>query len=756
MSEKAKKIIGQLTLEEKCNLCAKGEDKFGEIKRLGIEGNEPQDNPRGMADYFYERPAGDDGEYHPVAFPSDSCMAMSWDVEMAYETGACFARECRANEKKVTWLFRPGVNLKRSVLCGRNFQYFSEDPVLTGEMAGSYIKGLQENGVAATMKHYLCNNQEYERMTTNSVVSERALREVYLRTFEIAIKKGKPMSIMSSYNKVNGEWVNSNPHICNLLREELGYDGLVVSDGMAVHRNKVEAHQCGMMDLELAEASFHTRELIEAVRNGVVDEETINRSVERLLDFLECIRNTEPAKVDMDEFHEKARIFAERSMVLLKNDGILPLGEKQENLLVVGRLAETPSYMGGGSGHMNGYRVENYLDEIRKIVPDAAYAPGYELAGKYPPIEPGVAKLIDEAVEKAKVADKVIVFAGLGYGHESEGYDRENMKLPEGQDILLDKLVEVNRNVILVLSCGSVLDISKWNDNVQAVLYNGLGGEAVGSATVNVLFGKSEPGGRLAESWPVCEEHTPAYMNFAHMNEMHPDIMYGEEIYVGYRWYQKRKLPVLYPFGYGLSYTKFKVGEPVFSQTSLKAGEEIEVEVSITNLGERAGSQVVQLYTGKEKPSVVDRPERQLLTFSKVWLEPGETKRVVLHVKADDLRYFDTIQNKWLLEEGAYRIMIGTSCEDICHVGIVTVIDGDRTMIYTEMTPFVWFANSEKFQKIMQENFPPQVAAMMNPAVVPMMSLAFALPIYRYTEPIFGAPIFNEESLAMVLKKMNA
>ncbi len=756
MSERTKEMIRQLTLEEKCALCAEGEEGFGKIERLGMKANEPQDNPRGMSDYFMENPNEKTAKYRPVAFPSDSCLAMSWDENLAYETGACFARECRANEKMVTWLFRPGVNLKRSVLCGRNFQYFSEDPVLTGEMAGSYIQGLQKNGVAATLKHYLCNNQEYERMTTNSVVSERALREVYLRTFEIAIKKGNPMAVMSSYNKVNGEWVNSNPHVCDLLRGKLGYDGLVVSDAMAVHHNKVEAHKCGMMDLELAPASIHTRELLDAVRNGEVEEGVVDRSVERLLDFLERLQATTPTDVDLEKLHETARVAAEKSMVLLKNTGILPLGEKQEKILVVGRLAEEPSYMGGGSGHMNGYRVESYLEEIRKIVPDVAYAPGYELAGKYPPVEPVRPDLVKEAVEKAGSAKKVIVFAGLGYGHESEGYDRADMRLPEGQRLLLDELVKVNRNIVLVLSCGSVLDIARWNEKMAAILYNGLGGEAIAPATINVLFGRSEPGGRLAESWPVCEEHTPAYMNFAHMGEMHQNVVYGEDVYVGYRWYQKRKLPVLYPFGHGLSYTRFLVGEPVFSAMDLKAGQQAEVKVLVTNVGERAGSQVIQLYMGKEGPSVIDRPRRQLLAFGKVWLEPGEAKSVSLLVKADDLRYFDTAQDKWLLEDGKYEIMVCTSCEDVCSTRTITISGGDKVIKYTEMTPFVWFAMSEKFQKIVQEKFPPQVAAMMNPMVVPMMALSFALPIYRFTEPVFGAPLFDKEGLEMILEKMNA
>ena len=753
---KIRDVLESLTLEEKCALCAQSENRFGEIKKLGISGISPQDNPRGMADYFHQKSEEQREEgYYPVAFPTESCLAMSWDENLAYETGKNFALECRANPEMITWLFRPGMNLKRSVLCGRNFQYFSEDPVLTGEMAGSYIQGLQDYGVAATPKHFLCNHQEFERMSTNSIVSERALREVYLRAFEIAARKGEPLAIMSSYNKINGEWVNSNQHICDLLRKEIGYEGLVVSDAMAIHHNKVESHMCGMMDLELADASIHTQELIDAVKCGKIEEECINQSVERLLRMTNLLERTDPVCIDMEDMHESARISAEKCMVLLKNTGILPLKESQDHILVVGKIAEEPSYTGGGSGHMNGYRVENYLEEIRKIAPDTMYAPGYELAGTYPPVEPVNEELIQEALEKARQAELLLVFAGLGYGYESEGYDREDMKLPEGQRRLLDALIRQGKKLVLILSCGSVLDIHAWNDSVEAILYNGLGGEAVAAATVNVLFGKSEPGGRLAETWPVYEEHTSAFLNFAGMNKMHRDVIYGEDIYVGYRWYQKRVLPVLYPFGYGLSYTDFQIGAPVLSCRTLCLGEEIKMKVFVKNRGERAGSQVLQVYFGKQGNTVVERPEKQLIAFAKVWLEPGESKIVEMKIQADALRYYDTVQDRWVLEGGEYCLMVGTSCEQIHHMEKIQIEQGEKEIVYTEMTPLVWFTGKEKFYQILMEHFSPEVAAMLNPKMVPMMALAYAVPIYRFTEPIFGMPLFDQNGLELILEKMN-
>ena len=756
MSEKARDILAKLTLKEKCSLCAQADGSFGRVPRLELPGNVPQDNPRGGEDYFRSgRPAEEDGKYHPVAFPSDACLAMSWDEELAYKTGEYFARECRANPSMVTWLFRPGVNIKRSPLCGRNFEYFSEDPVLAGEMAGSYIRGLQDNDVAATLKHYICNNQEFERMTTNSVVSERALREIYLRAFEIAIGKGNPLSVMSSYNQVNGEWVNSNSHICDLLRKDLGYEGVVVSDFAAIHHNKIAAHNNGMMDIELAPTDVHSEELLQAVKEGRVKEETLDQGLERVFDLVDLLYATEPAEADMDQLHEAARIAAEQCIVLLKNNGILPLEKEQENLLVIGALAKDPSYMGGGSGHMNGYRIDTYLDAVREAVPEVDYAPGYQLVQGFPPVEPAVPEMIAEAVGKAKTADKVIVFAGLGYCYESEGYDRDSMQLPEGQQALLDELVKVNNNIVLVLSCASVLDISRWEDRVAAVVYNSLGGEAVAPATVNVLFGNAEPGGRLAESWPLCEEHTPAYMNFTHKGQDMQDVVYGEGIYVGYRWYEKRRLPVQYPFGHGLSYTSFEVGKPALSRTEMTPEDVLKVTVPVTNTGARAGSQVIQLYVAHPAGSICDHPVKELKAFAKVTLQPGETGEAVLKLDKNAFRFFAPAQDQWIIEDGGYTLCIGISSENILYEETVLMTGGDKPFVYTWMTPLAWFIASEKYHRILQENLPPEVDRMMNQDTFEWCCLCLPLPFYKVVETYLGSPMMTREQAEFVLKKMN-
>jgi beta-glucosidase len=756
VSGKSRRIIQQLTLEEKCRLCAQADGSFGRVPRLNLVGNVPQDNPRGGEDYFRSgKPVEGDGKYHPVAFPSNACLAMSWDEDLAYKTGEFFALECRANPTMVSWLFRPGVNIKRSPLCGRNFEYFSEDPVVAGEMAGSYIKGLQANDVAATLKHYICNNQEFERMTTNSVVSERALREVYLRAFEIAINKGKPLSIMSSYNQVNGEWVNSNQKVCDMLRKDLGYEGVVVSDFAAVHQNKIASHNCGMMDIELAPVDVHSDELLQVVKDGRVKEDTLDVGLERVFDLVDKLYATTPVELDMDILHEEARKSARQCIVLLKNNNILPLEKEQCNLLVIGKLAQSPSYMGGGSGHMNGYKIDTYLDAIRAIVPNADYAEGYQLIEDWPPIEPPVPELIKEAVEAAKKADKIILFAGLGYCYESEGYDRKDIKLPEGQRKLLNELTKLGKPIILVLSCASVLDISKWHDKVSAIVYNGLGGEAVATATVDILFGDAEPGGRLAETWPIKEEHNPAYMNFARGCQDMPDVVYGEDIYVGYRYYEKRKLPVLYPFGYGLSYTTFDIGKPVLSKTNVNVEDTIEIKVPVTNTGKRAGSQVIQLYVSHEKASICDHPKKELKAFAKVKVNAGETKEAVLTLDKKAFEFYSPSQNKWIVEDGAYTLCIGTSVEDIWHEELVIMSGGDVPYIYTDMTPLAWFIASDKYHKILQENLPPEVDNMMNQSTFEWCCLMAPLPFYKVVEPLLGSPMMTKEQADFVLTKMN-
>jgi beta-glucosidase len=510
-----------------------------------------------------------------------------------------------------------------------------------------------------------------------------------------------------------------------------------------------------MMDIELAPTDVHTDELIQAVKDGKVEEAAIDTGLERVFDLVDKLYATTPVNVDMDQFHDEARKAAEQCIVLLKNDGILPLAKNRDNLLVVGGLAENPSYMGGGSGHMNGYKIDTYLDAVRAVIPGAAYAKGYPVIEDWPPVELADPELIKEAVDAAKKADTILFIGGLGYCYESEGYDRNDMKLPEGQQALLDELVKLDKSIILVLSCASVLEISKWEDKLSAVVYNSLGGEAVAPATVNVIFGDAEPGGRLAESWPILEEHNPAYMNFTRSEQDAADVVYGEDIYVGYRWYEKRKLPVLYPFGHGLSYTTFDIGKPVLSKTNLQPSDKIEVRVPVTNTGERAGSQVIQLYVGHEKSSICNHPVKELKAFAKVSLEPGETKETVLTIDRRAFEFYAPAQKRWIVEDGAYRLSIGVSSDRICHEELVIMNGGDVPYIYTEMTPLAWFIASDKYHKILKEELPPEVDLMMHQSTFEWCCLMAPLPFYKVVETYLGKPMMTPEQAKMVLRKMN-
>lgn len=750
-----REIISQLTLEEKCYLCAQKDGSFGRIERLGCKGNVPQDNPRNGEDYYRSGMGENDGKYHPVAFPPCASIGMSWDRELAYETGRYLAIEGKANPEKVTWIFRPGVNIKRSPLCGRNFEYISEDPVASGELAAAYIRGMQSEGVAATLKHFVCNNQEFERMTTNSLVSERTLREIYLKPFEIALKKGRPWSVMTSYNQVNGQWVNSNPHLMQILREEFSYDGVVVSDFAAIHHNKVEAHR-NRMDIELAPNVVHSEELLNAVNNGKIDEKLLDEALYRVLSLCARLEDTPACEADMAELHESAREAAEKSIVLLENKGVLPLKpESREKLLVVGSLAENPSYMGGGSGHMNGWRIDKPLAEIEKrCAHPVAFAKGYESVTGYPPEDVVNPELLEEAARKAAEADTVIVFAGLDYCYESEGYDRRDILLPESQRLLLERLMRANGNIVLVVSAGSVIDLSAYKDKLAAIVYTGYAGEAFGSAIANILFGLAEPGGRLSESFPLCLEHSPAALNFAEDQMDMQNVSYGEGVFVGYRWYEARKLPVAYPFGHGLSYTKFEIKDCALSSETMRAGEGLDVNLRVKNVGARRGSQVIQVYVGDEKSSV-RRPPKELKAFHKLTLDPGEERKLTVHLDTDAFSFFSEQQNKWITESGFFSVYIGLSSQNILWQGRVNMTEGEPGIVYTRMTPLVWFLKSERFMALMKQTCPPELYHVFEMEKYDGTALIAPLPFYKMAENYLGQVLMTDEQIDSILRYMN-
>ena len=750
-----KEDLARLTLEEKCWLLGQKDGSFGRTESVGRVGNVPLDNPRGGADYFRSGYGVNDGQYHPVAFPTNACLAMSWDTALAEESGRVMAREGLANPEKVTWIFRPGVNIKRSPLCGRNFEYFSEDPVCAGEMAGSYIIGMQDEGVAETLKHYVCNNQEFERMTTNAVVGQRALREIYAKPFGIAIQKGHPKAVMTSYNRVNGEWVNSSPEVMDILRKDFGYDGVVISDFGAIHHNKVQAHACGM-DIELAPDGIHVQELIEAVRSGEISEDVIDEELGRVLSLCDSLEDIPACELDMDALHEEAQEAAEQCLVLLQNDGILPLSPEMaaRDLLVVGSLAVNPSYYGGGSGHMNGYLIDRPLDEIRKIAGDeVAFAKGYETKGGWPPADTADESLIREALDAASRAKVVIFFAGLEYCYESEGYDRADIQLPESQRLLLNQLLERECRVVIVASSGSVLDLAPYADRAAAVIYSGLAGEGFGGALARILFGFAEPGGRLSETFPLREEDTPAYLSFTRDCRDGVDVDYGEGIYVGYRWYDAKGMEVLYPFGYGLSYTQFEISDLAVDRETFTKEGTLTVSLKVKNVGARAGSEVVQIYV-RDVESLAPRPVKELKAFAKVRLQPGEEQTVTVQLHKDAFSYYSERMDSWVAESGDFEIMAGTSSRDIVMTKTITLTGGDRAFVYDRMTPLAWFVKEPKFLEIVKQEMPDQYV-FFRQETFEWLCLVLPLPFYKMSEPYLGFPILTEEQVEYLLMRMN-
>lgn len=735
--------IAQLTLEEKAIMCAQvidfdaGRLYAGHAPGIGIEGLFHSDNSRGsVEEYRYQTEEERKKMTHATTFPHMAALAATWDNELARAVGRANGTEARDNG--VTLLVRPGVNIKRSPLCGRNFEYFSEDPYLTGELAGSYIQGVQSTHTASCIKHFAVNNQEYERMTTNAVVSERALREIYLEPFRIAIQKGNPWSLMTSYNKINGEWSNSNKHLLtDILRKEWGYTGMVQSDGFAVHTNKVEAHRNGM-DTEGNEYHEHTGELLDAVYRGEISVERIDEICATLMRLYDKVQG--PAvKADYDGNHELAVKVEEAAVVLLKNDGLLPLNPEADGLAVIGSIAEYPPYCGGGSGHTNARIMTCGLDRIRELAEkEVSYSEGYPNVGD---MEANDEKLVADAVSAAANAKTVLAFVGLPAPLEGEGYDRTTLKLPLGQRRMLDEVLSVNENVVLCVHAGAAVDLSDYAGRVKGILFLWLGGEGVGTACGNVLFGLAEPGGRLPETFPLRLEDTPAYLSFpAYPSNMH-DVWYGEGIYVGYRWYEARKIPVLYPFGYGLSYTTFEF-------SNLRADCE-RVTVNVRNTGERSGTQVVQIYV-RDVVHSAPRPEKELKGFGKVYLEPGEDKDVEIVLGDHAFAFWNENTGKWCVESGEFEIMAGDSSQNILLRKTIEIESDDRYMLYSTMTPVEWICKAKNL-KAACEGLPDTIYETLYAA----RDMICAFPFYRLRYPQMGFVPISQEQMDTILYRLN-
>ena len=653
-----KALVKQMTVEEKAGLCS-GLDFWHtkSVDRLGIPSVMVSDGPCGLrkqdmtGDHL-----GINDSIKAVCFPSGCLTACSFDPALLQKEGEIIGDECQAEDVSV--ILGPALNIKRSPLCGRNFEYFSEDPYLAGEISAAYVKGVQSKNIGTSVKHFAANSQEFRRMSSSSNVDERTLREIYLPAFEKTVKEGKPDTVMCSYNRLNGTFASENKWLLtDVLRTEWGFDGYVVSDWGAVNK-RVDGLKAGL-DLEMPASGGTTdRQIVEAVKNGSLDESVLDQAVERILKIVyKYLDGRQPGNFDKEAHHLIVADIARESMVLLKNEkGMLPLSEKDAgDILFVGLFADKPRYEGGGSAHINTWKVTGALEAAKAAGLNINYVQGYDVEEKKD------SELLPAALEAAKRAKKVVIFAGLPDSYESEGYDRSHMKLPQNQDKLIEEIVKVNDNVVVVLHNGSPVEMP-WIGKVNAVLESYLAGESVGMAQFDLLFGKANPCGKLAESFPVKLSDNPSYFNFPGNGI---DVNYAEGLFVGYRYYDKKEMEVLFPFGHGLSYTSYEYSDLKLSSSKILDTDTLEVSVKVTNTGKMAGKEIVQLYVSEKTGTREIRPVKELKGFMKVHLEPGESKTVKFSLDKRSFAFYNMDIHDWYAPTGEYEILIGASSKDI-------------------------------------------------------------------------------------------
>jgi beta-glucosidase len=656
--------VGELTLEEKAALLD-GADlwRTKEVPRVGIPAARMSDGPHGMRVQFEEGDhLGVEGSDPATCFPPAVAIASSWNEQLARRVGEALADEARA--AGVGLLLGPGINLKRTPLCGRNFEYYSEDPLLAGELSGALIEGLQSRGVGAAIKHFAANNQETERMSISVEADERTLRELYLHGFERAIARAKPWAVMCSYNRINGVFASEDPWLLTkVLRDDWGFDGMVVSDWGAVSRR--DRGVAAGLDLEMPTSSgAGTRAILDAVGAGTLAEGDIDRSVGRVLQLVDrAIAGRElPSTLDLERQHHVAYEAALEGAVLLENDGVLPLDPALGGAVaVVGEFARTPRYQGAGSSQVASIRVDAPLDAITELVGgrrEVRFAPGFRIPDVGDPdvVDP---ELLADAVDALKGAEVALVFLGLPPSYESESFDREHLRLPDAQLAVLDALAGAGVPLVVVLSNGGVVEVAGWRDRTSAILEGWLLGEAGGAALADLIFGIESPSGRLAETIPLRLAHTPAVGNYPGEQGV---VRYGERLLIGYRWYDAHELEVAYPFGYGLGYTTFAWSGVAIAVDAPAASA--SVSVTVRNTGERTGSEVVQLYVADPESSV-EQPPQRLAGFAKVRLEPGEERRVSIPLDRRAFAFWHPAAGRWVVEGGAFELRVARHSRDI-------------------------------------------------------------------------------------------
>ncbi len=660
INERVNKLLTELTLEEKASLCSGRDDWSTQpIERLNIPWVWVSDGPHGLRRAPATNKAGYGNQIPATCFPTASALAATWDTNLIYKVGQALGVECQALDVNV--LLGPGVNIKRSVLGGRNFEFFSEDPILSGEMGAAFINGVQSQGVGTSLKHFVANNVETMRMFMNSDLDDRTLHEVYLRPFEIAVKKAQPWTVMACYNRVQGEYGTQSAYLTHdILKEQWAYKGIVISDWFAVV-DRVKGIKSGMHIEMPGMAGVNDKLIVGAVKNGKLDETVLDNIVKEILTFVLKAKSLEKEGVDQNvkEHHKFARQVAGEAATLLKNENsVLPVTkDKYKKIAIIGEFATNPRYQGNGSSEVKPTQLDNALDIIEKEYGKnfkITYAQGYKLN------DDNDFSLIPEAKKIASEADVVLIFAGLPLHYESEGIDRTHIDMPASHNDLIKEITDIQKNTVVVLTNGSAVTIP-WLDKTEGVLEGWLGGQAGAGGITDVLFGKVNPSGKLAETFPVRLEDTPSFFNFPGDEG---NVLYGERLFVGYRYYDKKKVNPLFPFGYGLSYTSFDYSNLKVSKKEFTDKEGLSVSINVKNTGKVKGKEIVQLYV-TDKKSRLQRPIKELKKFAKIELNPGEEKEVKFQLESRDFSYYDSHIKMWIAESGEFTILVGASSADI-------------------------------------------------------------------------------------------
>ncbi len=678
--EQAVIIVSEMSIEEQASMCS-GKDMWylKSIEKYGLEEIMVSDGPSGVRQQTAEGDNLGIGDSIPaVCFPSGSTTACSFDRDLIYRIGKAMGEECVS--QGVSVLLGPAANQKRSPLCGRNFEYFSEDPYATGELAAWMIRGIQSTGTGTSLKHYAVNNQERHRMTVSAVIDERALYETYLRGFEIAVRKGKPDTVMCCYNKINGVYGSENEQLLNgILRDKWGFEGVVMSDWGAVH-DRVLGVKSGL-DLEMpGNDGYNDKKIVQAVKDGILSKESVAKAATNVVALILKSMENKKSKMEYDvKFHHDLAVKAAvESAVLLKNVGQLLPVSKEKKIAIIGQFAKKPRYQGAGSSRMHPIQVDDAWSSILEYSSNVYYAPGYReniqpndiLSAKK---QQEATQLLEEAVTLAKSCDIVFVFAGLTEGYESEGFDRSNMMMPHEHNLLIEKICAANRQTAVILAGGAPIELP-WEEKVPAILCAYLGGEGGGQAIAGLLFGEYVPSGKLAETWPIKIDDNPSFRYFPGGRDF---VEYRESIYVGYKYYEKAKKNVRYPFGHGLSYSTFAYSNIVIDDSKYEQDKQLIVRFSLTNLG---------IYKAKETSFVffhhlnehVFMPEKQLCGFTKTELEAGETKQVELVVEESDMAYYNVLLNDWYVDLGSYELLVGSSSEK-CELKVEVTLSGQES-----------------------------------------------------------------------------